>query len=194
MKVCGLTGGVGMGKTTTARLLGERGIGTVDTDQIARDLVQPGQPALVEIQSTFGTAILDASGRLRREELARIVFADVLARQALENILHPRIRSHWQAQIETWRSESRARAVVIIPLLFETKAESFFDVIICAACRPDTQRERLAARGWSASQIEQRMAAQMSVEQKIARSDYVLWTEGGMESLGRQVDLMLARI
>lgn len=194
MKVCGLTGGVGMGKTTTARLLGERGVVTIDTDQIARDLVQPGQPALLEIQNTFGPAILDASGRLRREELARVVFADVQARQALENILHPRIRSHWQVQIETWRSEGRARALVVIPLLFETKAESYFDKIICAACRSETQRERLTARRWSASHIEQRMVAQMSIEEKITRSDYIVWTEGGMESLGRQVDLVLARI
>jgi dephospho-CoA kinase len=132
--------------------------------------------------------------QLRREELARLVFADVLARQALENILHPRIRSHWQAQIETWRNEGQARALVVIPLLFETKAESYFDKIICAACRPDTQWKRLAARGWNVSHIEQRMAAQMSIEEKITRSHYIVWTEGRMESLARQVDLMLARI
>ena len=91
-------------------------------------------------------------------------------RKKLEAILHPRIRECWLAQIETWRRENCALALVVIPLLFETGAEPHFDKIICAACSPAAQHERLAARGWSAEQIRQRIAAQLPVEQKIARS------------------------
>jgi len=181
-----------MGKTTTARFLAERGVRVLDTDDLARELVQPGEPALREIQTTFGADLVGAGGQLRRDELARIVFADGSARQKLENILHPRIRSVWLAQIEVWRSEDLALGVVVIPLLFETGAQSHFDKVICAACLPETQRERLSVRGWNAPHIAQRIAAQWPVEQKIARSDYVVWTEGRIESLARQVDLIVA--
>ena len=99
MKVCGLTGGVGMGKSTAAQFLRARGAQVVDTDELARQLVQPGQPALAEIQAEFGKAIIASNGRLRREELAEIIFADAAARKKLETILHPRIRERWLAQI-----------------------------------------------------------------------------------------------
>src|SRR4051812_47744819 len=111
MKLCGLTGGVGMGKSTTARFLQERGAAVIDTDQLARELVQPGQPALGEIQKTFDKKIIGADGQLRRDELAAIVFTDVSAREKLEAILHPRIRQRWLAQVETWRKEGLPLAV-----------------------------------------------------------------------------------
>src|SRR5271170_3530630 len=117
MKLCGLTGGVGMGKSTTAGFLRERGAKIVDTDEIARELVQPGKPALAEIQNAFGKKMISAGGRLRRDELAKIVFADSIARKKLEAILHPKIRGHWLAQIEKWRKENVALAIVVIPLL-----------------------------------------------------------------------------
>jgi dephospho-CoA kinase len=194
MKVCGLTGGLGMGKTTAARFLQERGAQIVDTDELARQLVQPGQPALPEIQSVFGKNIVGRDGQLRRNELARIVFADAAARKKLEAILHPRIQERWLAQLETWRGENRALAVVVIPLLFETRAESHFDKIICVACSAPTQRERLLARGWTSEQIEQRIAAQMPVEQKIARADFVIWTEGALDAHARQLDRILTAL
>ena len=150
----------------------------VDTDELARQLVQPGQPALAEIQAEFGKKVIAPDGRLRRDELARIVFADAAAREKLEAILHPRIGERWLAQIETWRRENRALAVVVIPLLFETRAESHFDKIICVACSAPAQRERLLARGWTPEQIRQRLAAQWPVEQKISRADFVVWTDG----------------
>ena len=138
--------------------------------------------------------LLASDGSLKRDELARIVFASEAGRKKLEAILHPRIREFWLAQIETWRRENCALALVVIPLLFETGAEPHFDKILCAACSPAAQHERLAARGWSAEQIRQRIAAQLPVEQKIARSHYVLWTEGALTSHARQVGLVLARI
>src|SRR6266705_3531699 len=111
MKIYGLTGGVGMGKSTAAGFFLQHGIRVVDTDEIARQLVQPGQAALAEIQSVFGGDLLAADGSLKRDELARIVFACEADRKKLEAILHPRIRERWLAQIETWRTENCARAL-----------------------------------------------------------------------------------
>ena len=194
MKVCGLTGGVGMGKSTAAGFLRGHGAQIVDTDELARQLVHPGQPALAEIQNIFGREIISPDGQLRRGELAAIVFADAVARRQLEAILHPRIREKWLAQLEAWRDEEQPLAAVVIPLLFETRAESFFPKIICVACSAAAQRERLLARGWTPEQIRLRNAAQMPVEEKIARSDFVIWTEGTLEAHSRQVDDLLARM
>ena len=194
MKVCGLTGGVGMGKSTAAQFLRARGAQVVDTDELARQLVEPGQPALNEIQAAFGKNIIAPDGRLRRDELARIVFTDATARKKLETILHPRIRERWLAQIEVWRRENRALAVVVIPLLFETQAESGFDKIICVACSAATQRQRLLSRGWTPEQIQQRLAAQLPIEEKIARADFVIWTEGAPDTCALQIDRIVARL
>jgi dephospho-CoA kinase len=194
MKVCGLTGGVGMGKSTAAEFLRSRGVQIVDADELARQLVQPGQPALAEIQAAFGKAIFASDGWLRRDELARIVFADAAARKKLETILHPRIRERWLAQVEIWRRENRALAVVVIPLLFETRAESHFDKIICVACSAPTQRERLLARGWTPNQIQQRLAAQWPVEQKISRADFVVWTDGALDAHARQLERIFIKL
>jgi dephospho-CoA kinase len=214
MKVCGLTGGLGMGKSTAAEFFHTLGARVVDTDELARQLVQPGQPALTEIQTVFGKSLVAPDGCLRRDELAQIVFTDPAARKKLEAILHPRIRERWLAQIESWRAapkrpaatvrehggsdggrgENRALAVVVIPLLFETQAESGFDKIICIACSATAQRERLLARGWSPGQIQQRLAAQWPVEQKIARADFVIWTDGSLEVHARQIDRIVAKL
>ena len=214
MKVCGLTGGVGMGKSTAARFLHERGVPVVDVDDIARQLVRPGRPALVEIQSAFGRKIIGPAGELNRAGLARIVFQDAGARKKLEAILHPPIRERWLAQIEAWRAapeqpaatvrehggsgggrgNDHPLAVVVIPLLFETQAESHFDKIICVACSAAAQRERLLTRGWTLEQIGQRIAAQMPAEQKIARADFVVWTDGVLEVHARQIDEIMAKL
>jgi len=192
MKVCGLTGGVGMGKSTAAGFLRARGAHVVDTDELARQLVQPGQPALAEIQAEFGGQVVAPDGRLRRDELARIVFADAAARQKLEAILHPRIRENWLAQIETWRLKNCPLAVVVIPLLFETRAEAHFNKIICVACSTTTQHQRLLARGWAQQQIRQRIAAQWPMGQKINRSDFVIWTDGSLDAHAQQLERVLA--
>jgi len=194
MKLCGLTGGVGMGKSTTARFLREHGAQVVDTDDLARELVQPGQPALARIRDRFGPALIDAAGRLRRDELARIVFADPAARRQLEAVLHPPIRERWMAQVDAWRRQNVDLAVVVIPLLFETQAESHFNKIICTACSPAAQRERLLARGWTPEQAAQRIAAQLPADEKIARSHFVVWTDGDLATHGRQVEQVLAAL
>ena len=194
MKLCGLTGGVGMGKSTAAGFFLLSGVRVIDTDAIAREIVQPGRPALAEIKSEFGGGYISSAGELKREALAHLVFTDAAARKKLEAILHPRIRADWLAQVETWRKENCPLAVVAIPLLFETQAEPQFDKIICAACTPAAQHERLRQRGWTTEQIQQRIAAQLPAEQKIARSHFVIWTEGSLAVHRYQVERIIAKM
>src|SRR5262245_50040960 len=105
MKTYGITGGIGMGKSTIAGVLAQRGVSVVDTDDLARQVVQPGEAALAEIRSAFGDGVFEPSGGLSRAALAAIVFRDEMARKRLEAILHPRIRQLWQAQLITWEKE-----------------------------------------------------------------------------------------
>ncbi len=188
MKVFGLTGGIGMGKSTAARLLAGRAAPVIDTDDLARQIVEPGQPALAELRLAFGHEVIAPDGRLNREALAAIAFSNPAARRQLEVITHPRILTLWQEQIKGWRAESHPFAVVVIPLLFETAAETQLDATVCVACSAATQQQRLRERGWSSEQIQQRLAAQWPVEKKMGRSDFVVWSEGGLDVLAGQLD------
>jgi dephospho-CoA kinase len=194
MKVIGLTGGVGMGKSTAAAFFEKRGARIADTDQLARELVQPGQLALAEIRTAFGDSVFSQDGQLRRDELANIVFEDAFARQKLEEILHPKIRQRWLAQVENWKRENCPLAIVVIPLLYETRATSHFDKVVCVACSENARHERLLARGWTNRQIEARISAQMPVAEKIAHADFVIWSEGALENHSRQADSILDRV
>src|SRR5262249_5571093 len=155
MKVIGLTGGIGMGKSTAGKLLQQWLVPVVDTDTLARQVVEPGQPALREIEATFGNAVIGPDGRLQREELAPLVFSGDSRRKTLESIVHPRIRELWQSHVALWKSEQRSRCVVIIPLLYETGAATQFDSVICVACSTVAQWQRLIARAWTQDQIRQ---------------------------------------
>jgi dephospho-CoA kinase len=190
MKLFGVTGGIGMGKSTSAEILARRGVPVIDTDAIAREIVEPGQPALGEIEASFGREVLDEHGRLRRDVLAETAFASREKLRLLESILHPRIRERWLAGAQVWRDEGRAAGAVIIPLLFETDAQSCFDSIICTACSAPTQYDRLRRRGWTENQIERRIAAQWPIEKKIAASHFVVWTEGDLPLHERQLELI----
>jgi dephospho-CoA kinase len=184
----GITGGVGMGKSTAGQILRQRGAEVADTDLVARQLTEPGQPALQEIVQRFGPHVLSADGQLNRAELARVVFADAGARADLEAILHPRIRATWEAEAQSWRAAGREIGAILIPLLFETDAASRFDAVICIACSEASQWQRLRLRGWSEDQIRQRMAAQWPVERKIARADFVVWTDTNLDTHAAQLE------
>ena len=194
MKVIGLTGGVGMGKSTSAQFFRARGVAVVDADDLARRVVEPGQSALAEVLAAFGSQFAGPDGQLRRHELAQRIFTDPAARQRLEEILHPRIRALWRAQVQTWAAGGRPLCLVVIPLLFETKAEKELDTTICVACSAATQRQRLQARGWSAEQSRQRIQAQWPIERKMERADYMIWTGAGLDVHSAQVDRVLARV
>ena len=185
--VIGITGGVGMGKSTAAKLLREQGVPVVDSDDLARDVVAVGEPALAEVSKIFGAEFLDAQGQLDRGKLAAHIFGNDAERKKLEAIIHPRVRECWLLQMESWRAENVPLGVVVIPLLFEVGAEGEFDSVICVACTGNTQRERLRARGWDDVQIAARIAAQMDVAEKIERANLVVWTEGDVNLLREQL-------
>ena len=189
-RVIGLTGGVGMGKSTAARLLAKRRLPVVDSDDLAREVVAPGQPALEEIAEIFGAEFI-VDGKLDRQRMAGEVFGDDAARARLEAIIHPRVRELWQGRIEQWRANEVPVGVVVIPLLFEVGAETEMDTVVCLACTANTQRDRLRARGWDAAQISARIGAQMDIARKMELADHVLWNEGTLEQLGEQLNVIL---
>jgi dephospho-CoA kinase len=176
-----------MGKSAVAELLAACQVPVADTDLIARQVVEPGQPALVEIRERFGSEVFEADGRLHRAKLAQRIFSDREERAALERILHPRIRAAWRAQAHQWQAVGARLGWVVIPLLFETGAEAEFDRTLCVACTSNTQEQRLLARGWTPKAIHQRIEAQWPVETKLARADYLVWTEGSLEITAAQV-------
>lgn len=188
MVVYGLTGGIGMGKSTAARWLAELGLPMVDTDELARQVVAPGTPGLAEVVEHFGGGVLRLDGSLNRRALGEVVFDDPERRRQLEAILHPRIRAGWQARLEEWRREGTERAVVVIPLLFETGAERLVSKTICVACREETQVKRLRERSWSEMEIAARVRAQWPIAQKMDSSDYVVWSEGDSELTKMQLE------
>lgn len=183
-----------MGKSTVAQLLGERGEQIIDTDLLARDLVMPRQPALEEIRREFGSEILNPDGTLNRSALAAVVFRDSQKRSRLEGILHPRIRAAWLAKAEELRKNGERRAVVVIPLLFETGAEKEFALTICVACSPGTQARRLRERGWTDTEMSDRVASQRPASEKMDRADRVIWNESTVEVCKMQTERILEAI
>ena len=189
--IYGLTGGVGMGKSTASKILEKRGVSVVDSDELARQVVEPGQPALDEIIDQFGDGFIDSAGRLDRAKMSQQVFGDDTVREQLEAIIHPRVRVQWQRNISEWREQQISVGVVVIPLLFEVEAQDQFDVVLCVACSASTQRERLRQRKWGEEQISARIASQMDVVEKMKLADHVLWNEGNLDVLREQINSIL---
>lgn len=194
MVFIGITGGIGMGKSTVADYLARRGEMVIDTDVLARELVLPGHPAFNEITAAFGEGVLRADGTLDRKQLASQVFVDDGKRKVLEDILHPRIRNAWREWAAEEQRAGVQRAMVVIPLLFETGAEKELDLTLCVACSAASQRERLLKRGWTQDEIDRRIAAQLPVREKIERADRVVWSEGPIPVGEMQVEKILASL
>jgi dephospho-CoA kinase len=194
MYLLGITGSVGTGKTTVGKILSDFGLKVVDTDDIAREVVMPGQPALDEIREVFGAEYFNPDGTLNRGKMAKLVFHDPESRKRLEAILHPRIRSRWKQIADDWEKSGVPAGAVVIPLLFETNAQDEFDAVICVACSPDIQKQRLLNKGWSEEEISARIGSQLPLEEKIRLSDYVIWNDAGVNVLAEQVRLILQDI
>ena len=188
----GLTGGVGMGKSTASQFLNDLGFKVADTDDIARKLVEPGKPALKDIVKAFGKEVLQDNGELNRKKAAEIVFSDDSKRLKLEEILHPLIRENWELRLNDWSLENEKLGVVVIPLLYETECERYFDKVVCMACSKDIQRQRLRQRCWSDLEIDQRIKAQLLIEEKMSRADYVVWTNGTVDTHAKQWDELIS--
>ena len=190
MRVIGLTGGIASGKSTAAKILVELGARVVDADQIARDVVAPGQPALAELVARFGSDYLLPDGTLDRKRLGARVFADVDERRKLNAITHPRIAAETQARLAALRDAGEPLAVYEAALLVENGAQAGLDGLIVVACSEPTQRARLMARdGLSAEEADARMAAQWPLAQKVAVADWVIDSNGTLaetrEATGR---------
>jgi len=187
--VVGLTGGVGSGKSTVAGFFRELGVPVIDADEIARELTLPGQPALREITEAFGTEVLDAQGRLDRAALRRIVFADESARRRLEAILHPRIRERMEEALA--EVAEAPYAVLVIPLLLETRQQDLVDRILVVDTDPDLQVRRVMARdGVDEAQVRAIMAAQVDRETRLAAADDLILNEDDLDDLKRQVEAL----
>ncbi|MCS1408927.1 MAG: Dephospho-CoA kinase [Verrucomicrobia subdivision 3 bacterium] len=191
MSVIGITGGIGMGKSTVTDWLAETGMAVVDCDVIARELTAAGGDAIGEIVEAFGPTVLDADGALSRARMADIVFRNQECRERLEAILHPRIRIAWKARCRSYRSPGSGPVFVAIPLLYETGASEEFDLIACVACGAVEQRSRLRARGWSDEHIQRRLGAQWNIDRKMRLADIIVWTGCSLKMAKRQVRCLI---
>lgn len=184
----GLTGGIASGKSVVAAELAARGAIVIDADVLAREVVEPGTPALAAIVDRFGAQVI-SDGRLDRARLAQIVFADPLARRDLEQIVHPAVRTR-AAELE--RAAGAAAVVVhVIPLLVETGQQEDFDLVVTVDVDHETQVKRLMARnGCTRAEAESRIAAQASREDRMIAADVVLGNTGSMTQLREQIDAL----
>jgi dephospho-CoA kinase len=184
----GLTGGIGSGKSEVSRYFRTLGVPVIDTDVIAREVVEPGQPALAEIASRFGSEILDRNGRLDRARLRECVFADPVQRRALEGILHPRIR---QRAIETAAQSDAPYCILVIPLLLETGDDYPLDRILVVDTPVEQQYRRVALRdGLADREINAILAAQTSRAQRLAAADDVLVNDSDIPTLHKNIGIL----
>jgi dephospho-CoA kinase len=185
MLVIAVTGGIGSGKSTVAMLFQQHGAPIIDTDVIARALVQPGQPALAEIQRVFGAQILQADGQLDRAQLRERIFRDARARQQLQNILHPKIHAQVLQQLHAL---AQPYCLLIIPLLVESKQTYPYDRVLVVDTTPEMQRQRAMARDqMTLTQAQQILDAQASRAARLAMADEVIENTGDLDALTRQV-------
>lgn len=197
MLVIGLTGGIGSGKSTVAALLASRGANVVDADLVAREVVEPGRPALAALLERFGPGVVQADGTLDRPALAAVVFADEEARRDLNAIMHPAIGAELQARIAAAREVDPEGVVVLdIPLLAEGGPNRYpLDGVIVVDAPVDLAVARLVEhRGFSERDARARVAAQSTREQRRAIADVVIDNSGGPEDLVAQVDAAWAWI
>lgn len=185
MFVVGLTGGIGSGKTQVANYFAKCGVPVIDADRIAREIVEPGQPALAEIAHAFGAAALDSTGRLDRAALRKVVFNDEAQRQKLEAILHPRIRANIRNRIANLQAPY---CVVAIPLLLETGQRDLIDCILVVDTPLETQIQRVQQRdGLSRAEIEAVLRTQLPREQRLAQADDIILNDASLGALEDQV-------
>jgi dephospho-CoA kinase len=196
VQLIGLTGGIASGKSTIARRLAENGAIVVDADRIAREVVEPGTPALAEIVDTFGDSVLREDGSLDRPALGAIVFADGEALLRLNAITHPAVLRASTARFdEAAAADPDAVVLYDVPLLVESANEYPFDLIVVAHASADTRVERLVAlRGMERAEAERRIRSQASDEERLAVADVVIDTDGTLAQTLEQTDLLWDRL
>jgi dephospho-CoA kinase len=187
MLVIGLTGGIGSGKSTVARMLAERGAVVLDADAFAREALDKDTPELGKVFERFGSEVVGAEGRLDRRALASIVFADERARRDLEAIVHPYVGKRIADGIAE-NSEGDSLIVLESPLLIEMGTNRICDVVIVVTASADTRVARLIARGMEEADVRARIAAQTAPSDRAAAADFLLENEGTLQELEAEVD------
>jgi dephospho-CoA kinase len=195
MRVIGLTGGIGTGKSSVSRLLREKGVTVIDADEAARAVQSRGSEGLRRLVDEFGNSILTSDGDLDRGRLAAVAFADPDARRRLNAIVHPLVRE-WMADRQM-AAEARGEPLVVldIPLLFESRgAAGFDDVILVYAPEEVALRRLVEQRGMSEEQARARIAAQMPIEEKRELTQHVIDNTGTLQELQAQTERIWAEV
>ena|SRR3989344_502715 len=181
----GLTGGIGSGKSTVAMLFVRHGVPIIDTDEIARTLTAPGEPAHREIISAFGHEVLDSTGRIDRTRLRQIIFGNPPERGRLEAILHPRIRTEVATRAKALRV---AYCLVVVPLLIEAGFTDLVDRILVVDANESLRLERTRTRsGLSETEIRSIMASQLGRQERLQKADDVITNNSDIAHLEREV-------
>lgn len=195
MLLVGLTGGIGVGKSTVASMFAARGAAVVDGDAISRRLQEPGQPCYHAIVDAFGPEILDAAERIDRRRLGAIVFADTASLRHLEAIMHPAIWAASDAEVQAAAAAGKPVCVVEMALILETGQQGRFQKLIVVTAPEAVQIERVAqARGLTAAEAQQRLAAQWCGEDKARLADYVIDNGGDLATTDAQVGRVYAEL
>ena len=195
MRVLGLTGGIGTGKSTVARFFRDEGIPVVDADRIAREITEPGRDAYREILLRFGREVLLPDGRIDRKRLGETVFSDPGRRAELESVTHPRIAEGIAEALAVLEREGHPVAVVEASLIHERKRGRMFEAVIGVRCDRERQVERIMARdGISREQALARIAAQMDPEEKASASEYRIDNSGDPESTRAQIRALARKL
>lgn len=189
--IVGLTGGMGCGKSTAAKLFAEQGFRRLDADQVVRDELLPSAEIANAIRQRLGPAMMSSDGRVRRDKIAETVFADPAALAWLEDLLHPRLLARWK---EIFAAEEGVAFIVEVPLLFEKGLENWFDSIVCVTTDSATQLRRLEQRGVPPEQARQRLVKQLPLARKCELADHVLLNDGSPEFLKEQVNALADRL
>ena len=180
-----LTGGIGTGKSLVADSFAKLGVAIIDTDIIARELVQPGKPALTEITHTFGREMLTVKGELDRSKLARVAFSNARLRKQLEEILHPGIRAEVRTRLQKLDA---AYAIVVIPLLVESGQVEAYNRVLVVDCDEAAQIQRVRARDQrELAQIQAIIKSQVSRTERLSWADDIIENNGSVPELEQKV-------
>lgn len=185
MRVIGLTGGIGCGKSLAAQYFAELGALVIDADQLARAAIERGSQGFDEVVSFFGDSIL-TNGEIDRRALGELIFKDSEAKKRLENIVHPFVRREFEEAVASLESDETL--IYEIPLLVETGAQDRFDMVVTVESSLENRISRLRQRGMHISEIEGRIASQATREQRIEVADFLIENDGSEDELLRQVE------
>ena len=189
MKV-GLSGGIGCGKSTVLGFFREAGWRTVDSDTVVRELLATDAEVQAQLRLRWGEAVF-TNGAVDRDAVAKRVFGHECDLKWLEELLHPLVRESWLASID---QAPGANWLVEIPLLFEKRLETRFDLTVCVSSSPEVVADRMVARAYTEAQIEQRRKQQMTLEEKTERADYLISNAGSLEFLKQQTTRLIEQI